>query len=495
MTDIGMSETEALRGRQASEAGNDSLPGAVDRAPSRRWTGDRAGDSPWRPDALRRRMLALADLVSALATGAVMASSATDLAWAAAASPLWLVTAKLLGLYDRDHRAIRHLTVDELPALAAWAFFGVVILVVILPITPAGSLPPDAHGGIAEVAIAGYLTAIGSVVVLRGTARFLWRRITPPERTLVIGEGEPAKAIHRRARLFADMHLQLISEKPLPIAVLEAENWLASVTQRTDRIIFASTEVDQNRIGELSAACRAEKVKLSVISPLRGRALPALRMSKVADLPVFEFNTWDPSRSTIALKRVFDLLFSSLALLITAPLFPLIVLAIRLDSRGRAIFAQQRAGVAGVPFRLYKFRTMRADAEQQLATVVDLDQLEEPMFKLDGDPRVTRVGRLLRRLSLDELPQLYNVLRGDMSIVGPRPEQMELVQRYRPEHRFRLAVKPGLTGPMQIYGRGELTFAERLSVELDYVDNLSLAQDLKILATTVPVVLRGRGAY
>jgi lipopolysaccharide/colanic/teichoic acid biosynthesis glycosyltransferase len=117
------------------------------------------------------------------------------------------------------------------------------------------------------------------------------------------------------------------------------------------------------------------------------------------------------------------------------------------------------------------------------------------MFKLNSDPRVTRVGRILRRLSLDELPQLYNVLRGDMSIVGPRPEQMELVQRYRPEHRFRLAVKPGLTGPMQIYGRGELTFAERLSVELDYVDNLSLAQDLKILATTVPVVLRGRGAY
>jgi lipopolysaccharide/colanic/teichoic acid biosynthesis glycosyltransferase len=232
-----------------------------------------------------------------------------------------------------------------------------------------------------------------------------------------------------------------------------------------------------------------------VISPLRGRALPALRMSKVADLPVFEFNTWDPSRSTIALKRVFDLLFSSLALLITAPLFPPIALAIRLDSRGRAIFAQQRAGVAGVPFRLYKFRTMRADAEEQLATVVDLDQLEEPMFKLNSDPRVTRVGRLLRRLSLDELPQLYNVLRGDMSIVGPRPEQMELVQRYRPEHRFRLAVKPGLTGPMQIYGRGELTFAERLSVELDYVDNLSLAQDLKILATTVPTVLRGTGAY
>jgi lipopolysaccharide/colanic/teichoic acid biosynthesis glycosyltransferase len=138
---------------------------------------------------------------------------------------------------------------------------------------------------------------------------------------------------------------------------------------------------------------------------------------------------------------------------------------------------------------------MTMDAEERLSSVVDLDQLEHPMFKLDGDPRVTRVGRILRRMSLDELPQLYNVLRGDMSIVGPRPEQIELVQRYRPEHRFRLAVKPGLTGPMQVYGRGELTFTERLAVELDYVENLSLAQDLKILATTLPAVVRGRGAY
>jgi lipopolysaccharide/colanic/teichoic acid biosynthesis glycosyltransferase len=117
------------------------------------------------------------------------------------------------------------------------------------------------------------------------------------------------------------------------------------------------------------------------------------------------------------------------------------------------------------------------------------------MFKLNGDPRVTRVGRVLRRLSLDELPQLYNVLRGDMSLVGPRPEQVELVQRYRPEHRFRLSVKPGITGPMQIYGRGELTFADRLAVELDYVENLSMAHDLKILAVTLPTVLRGTGAY
>jgi exopolysaccharide biosynthesis polyprenyl glycosylphosphotransferase len=492
---MGMTEIEALTGERSAEARADSRGQAASEAPSSQRSRERENRSPWWPDVLRRRMLALADLVSALVTGAVMASSATDLAWAAAASPLWLITAKLLGLYDRDHRAIRHLTVDELPALAAWAFFGVAILVVILPITPAGSPPPDSHGGVAEVAIAGFLAAIGSVIVLRGTVRFLWRRITPSERTLVIGEGEPAKAIHRRARLFADMHLQLANEQPVPLAVLEAEGSPAGMTKGVDRIIVASSDVDPARIGDLSAACRAEQVKLSVISPLRGRALPALRMSKVADLPVFEFNTWDPSRSTMVLKRFFDLVFSSLALLITAPLFPVIALAIRLDSPGRVVFAQLRAGVEGKPFRLYKFRTMRSDAEEQLRTVVDLDQLEEPMFKLDGDPRVTRVGRLLRHFSLDELPQLYNVFRGDMSIVGPRPEQIELVKRYRPEHRFRLAVKPGLTGPMQVYGRGDLTFAERLAVELDYVDNLSFAQDLKIVAMTLPTVIRGRGAY
>ena len=144
---------------------------------------------------------------------------------------------------------------------------------------------------------------------------------------------------------------------------------------------------------------------------------------------------------------------------------------------------------------MHKFRTMVADAEDRLADVVRLDDLREPMFKLSADPRVTRVGRFLRRLSLDELPQLWNVLRGEMSIVGPRPEQVELVERYRPEHRFRLSVKPGITGPMQVFGRGDLTFHERLAVELDYIENVSLARDLRILVETVPVALKGSGAY
>ena len=144
---------------------------------------------------------------------------------------------------------------------------------------------------------------------------------------------------------------------------------------------------------------------------------------------------------------------------------------------------------------MYKLRTMTNDAERELEGLVSLDALVEPMFKLRTDPRVTRVGRFLRRFSLDELPQLVNVLRGEMSIVGPRPEQIDVVQRYRPEHRFRLDVKPGMTGPMQVYGRGDLTISERLAVELDYVENPSLGRDLRILLQTLPAALRGRGAY
>jgi lipopolysaccharide/colanic/teichoic acid biosynthesis glycosyltransferase len=144
---------------------------------------------------------------------------------------------------------------------------------------------------------------------------------------------------------------------------------------------------------------------------------------------------------------------------------------------------------------MLKFRTMRTGADKQVSELVRLDELDEPMFKLRDDPRVTGVGRVLRRLSLDELPQLLNVLSGQMSIVGPRPEELGLVKRYKPEHRLRLAVKPGMTGPMQVNGRADLTFAERLALELNYIENLSLGRDLRLLVQTASAVARRNGAY
>jgi exopolysaccharide biosynthesis polyprenyl glycosylphosphotransferase len=450
---------------------------------------EHSGGLRFRMDARRRRILAAADLLSAFLGTAVATAGFAEGAWVLmlAGAPLWILLAKILGLYDRDHRAIRHLTLDELPGITAWATGATIIIILLLKLIPGP--------GLTTVDVIAAWAVIGAAdIALRGTARWLWRWLTSAERTLIAGAGEPAEAIHRRAALFHDMHLDLVNDEPLALDQLQtADGRLAPSAQRIDRLIVAATDVSAELIGWLVAACRVHQVKLNVVSPMRGRALP-VRLSEVAALPVFEFNTWDRSRSTTLLKRGFDLAASIPGLLFTALLLPVIALAIRWEGKGPIFFSQVRAGIGGRPFRLYKFRTMQPGAEDNLP-VVDLDELEEPMFKLNDDPRVTRVGRILRRLSLDELPQFYNVLRGDMSIVGPRPEQVELVERYAPEHLFRLDVKPGITGPMQVHGRGDLTFAERLAVELDYVENMSFARDLHIVARTVPTVIRGRGAY
>jgi lipopolysaccharide/colanic/teichoic acid biosynthesis glycosyltransferase/GT2 family glycosyltransferase len=194
-------------------------------------------------------------------------------------------------------------------------------------------------------------------------------------------------------------------------------------------------------------------------------------------------------------KRLLDLTVASIGLVLAALPMAVIALAVKLDSPGPVFFTQTRVGQSGRPFRIFKFRTMVDRAEELLPQLVDLDALAQPSFKLRDDPRVTRVGRLLRRYSLDELPQLVNVWRGEMSLVGPRPEEMALVQRYNDDQRRRLAVKPGLTGPMQVNGRGDLPFDQRLALELDYIEHYSLRRDLAILLRTLPVVWRGEGAY
>ncbi|HEX2265865.1 MAG TPA: sugar transferase, partial [Solirubrobacterales bacterium] len=172
-----------------------------------------------------------------------------------------------------------------------------------------------------------------------------------------------------------------------------------------------------------------------------------------------------------------------------------IAIWILLDDGRPVLFRQRRAGKDGAPFTMVKFRTMVNDAEQRLPELVDIESLDQPAFKISNDPRVTRSGRWLRRTSIDELPQLFNVLRGDMSLVGPRPEEESVVALYDERQRMRLAIKPGITGPMQVYGRSDLTFEERLAMERDYLDNLSLLTDLALLMRTPRAMVRGDGAY
>lgn len=197
---------------------------------------------------------------------------------------------------------------------------------------------------------------------------------------------------------------------------------------------------------------------------------------------------------TYIIKRVVDILGSVIGLLISAPIFLIAGIAIRLDSPGPIFFAQTRAGENGKPFRMYKLRTMVNGAESKLSEVFVKNNLTGPVYKIPNDPRVTRVGRWLRRWSLDETPQFWNVLKGEMSLVGPRPEEMWVVALYNDEQRQRLVFKPGMTGPMQINGRGELDFDQRLKLEIEYIQNYSIVTDFHICKHSLPAIIKGKGA-
>lgn len=194
-------------------------------------------------------------------------------------------------------------------------------------------------------------------------------------------------------------------------------------------------------------------------------------------------------------KRAMDIVGALVGLALGAPAVAALAVLIKLDSPGPVLFVQTRIGENGKPFRIFKLRSMVDGAEERLSEVIDIDELQVPVFKVRNDPRVTRIGKFLRRTSLDELPQFWNILRGDMSLVGPRPEEASIVQKYNDWHRKRLAVKPGLTGPMQINGRGDLPLDERVRLELDYIERCSVWRDLVILAKTLPAWISGKGAY
>jgi exopolysaccharide biosynthesis polyprenyl glycosylphosphotransferase len=202
------------------------------------------------------------------------------------------------------------------------------------------------------------------------------------------------------------------------------------------------------------------------------------------------------TRGTSVLKRGLDIVASSIALILLSPLFLLIALMVKLEDGGPVFFAQRRVGQLGREFQMYKVRSMCLDAEQRLKDLMEQNQHKDGVtFKIKNDPRITWMGRWLRKFSLDELPQFYNVLIGDMSLVGPRPPVPSEVSKYSLAHRRRLAIKPGITCIWQISGRSEIDFSGQVQLDVDYIENLSFWTDVKILARTVPAVISGRGAY
>jgi exopolysaccharide biosynthesis polyprenyl glycosylphosphotransferase len=225
----------------------------------------------------------------------------------------------------------------------------------------------------------------------------------------------------------------------------------------------------------------------------RGRRAPRLRL--VHDEPSAASASTRAGQARHVVKRAFDVVFATLGLLVGLPLLVLLAMAIKLDSRGPALFRQQRVGLGGRRFHVWKFRTMVVDAESLLVDLRGRNEADGPLFKIKNDPRVTRVGRWLRQFSLDELPQLWNVLRGEMSLVGPRPALPAEMERWGPQVYRRIEVKPGITGLWQVNGRADLTFDDYVRLDLHYVANWSIWMDITLLARTVLTVVRRSGAY
>jgi exopolysaccharide biosynthesis polyprenyl glycosylphosphotransferase len=245
------------------------------------------------------------------------------------------------------------------------------------------------------------------------------------------------------------------------------------------------------RIMEIATRCQDRDIRLRVVPDLFDVVMIRATLTEIDDIPLIGLRDPVITGYQSLVKRVFDLLVAAFLLVLSAPLFVLVPLAILWDSRGRGpvFFVQQRVGENGRLFCMYKFRSMVPDAPERLAELVDLARLPEPVYKLPRDPRVTRVGRWLRRTSLDELPQLINVLVGDMSLVGPRPERPPFVRQFReriPQYMRRHRVKSGMTGWAQVNGwRGNTSIEKRIEYDLYYIGNWSLRLDLKIMWLTV----------
>jgi exopolysaccharide biosynthesis polyprenyl glycosylphosphotransferase len=259
-------------------------------------------------------------------------------------------------------------------------------------------------------------------------------------------------------------------------------------------VIIAGQSLDHPQIMGLLGICRQRGVALKLLPDTYELALTQVALEQVDGHPLVCL-TEQRLSTTDRIKWLLDVLVAGAALVVLAPLCLLIALLIRLDSPGPAVFRQTRVGRHGRLFTFYKFRSMHVGAEKLLEDLRQHNEVDGPIFKMRNDPRVTRVGRWLRRTSLDELPQLINVLKGDMSLVGPRPAVPDEVAKYAEWQRARLAVIPGITGLWQVSGRSQLTFDEMVRLDLEYMERRSLVLDLMILLRTVPAVLSKRGAY
>jgi len=453
-----------------------------------------------RRDSLFRRMLLLADvsaLAGALAITLAVSRRPLVLTWAALAGiPILVVCAKLTGLYDRDETLLRKTTLDEAPRLLQLATM--FALVAWLSGTLLARGPLDRHETIVL-----WLSLTALLILARCAARTLALRIAPIERCLFIGDEASAATIRSKLTGHGGVRAEIVAE----IALDKASAWSAEGASRTrlseirdlaqtldlHRAIIAPHSVDAGEMLNLVRTLKAVGVRVSVLPRLLEVVGSSVEFDDLHGMTLMGVRRFELTRSSAAFKRAFDLVGASLGLLAVSPVMLAAAMAIKLDSRGPVFFRQLRVGRHGKHFHIFKFRTMVADAESLKESLRHRNEAQEGLFKIVDDPRITRVGRFLRRSALDEVPQLLNIIRGEMSLVGPRPLVVDEDVRIEGWHRRRLELTPGMTGHWQILGPARVPLREMVAIDYLYVANWSLWTDMKILLRTVPFVMGRQG--
>ena len=427
-------------------------------------------------------------------------STATEFCLFVLALPVWILLMKLYGMYDRDEERTDHTTVDDV-----FGVFNVVTVGMFLVV--AGSWVSELMRPTTERVLAFWLSSIILVALFRGTARTVCRRRREyAQNTIVLGAGDVGQKIARKLLVHPEYGvnvLGLVDDRPRVrrpdlgrLTLLGTVGQLPDLVRalHVDRVVVAFTDAPTQELLSILRQLNELDVQIDVVPRFFEVVSPNITVHAVEGLTLLALPRTRLSRSALAAKRFVDISLSGLGLLLLAPILAIVALAIRVDTPGPVLFAQVRAGRHGSRFSILKFRTMVADADDRKSEVAHLNRHRDSdprMFKIFDDPRVTRVGRVLRRYSLDELPQLWNVLCGEMSLVGPRPLILDEHRHVRGWRERRVDLRPGITGLWQVLGRDEIPFDEMVELDYRYVTTWSLIGDLKLILRTLPAVTKG----
>jgi exopolysaccharide biosynthesis polyprenyl glycosylphosphotransferase len=414
--------------------------------------------------------------------------------------PTWLLVFAAYRLYDNDGKRITVSSFDEIGdvfhALIAGSLGFLLLSQVMRRIW-------DWQIFSAIEALLFVLSTFVLVPLGRGALRsWVFPRVMQKRRALIVGTGADAALVQRKLAAHPEYGLEtvgfLAGDEELAPGVIGVPSHLTRLVDELeiDRVLLTSAMGDHEQMLDLVRTVRRPDVQVSIVPRYFEIFTSHAILDDVEGMPLVTLPPMRLERSSRLLKRLFDIVVAGAILLLLAPLLALIAVAIRIEDRGPSFYRQPRRGRMASTFSIVKFRTMVVGAEARRENVLHLNEVDGPLFKIKGrDPRVTRIGAFLRRTSLDELPQLWNVLRGEMSLVGPRPFVVYEADQITGWASRRLDMTPGITGLWQVLGRNDIPFDEMVKLDYLYVTNWSLWWDLKLLCQTVPVVLGRRGAY